>query len=110
MKDLEKLGRFTWASWRVKDPVWPFLYIELMIDGSQEVTFLYKLTPGIAHRSYGYVHTYILSHASLNVARLANLPNEVITIASEKSRTMEEETKQREAQRWFDNLQNIINS
>ena len=24
------------------------------VDGSQEVTFLYKLTPGIAHRSYGY--------------------------------------------------------
>ena len=24
------------------------------VDGSQEVTFLYKLTSGIAHRSYGY--------------------------------------------------------
>jgi len=42
--------------------------------------------------------------SSLNVARLANLPNEVITIAGEKSRTMEEETKQREAQRWFASL------
>ena len=42
------------------------------------------------------------AYDSLNVARLANLPNEVITIAGEKSRTMEEETKQREAQRWFD--------
>ena len=36
----------------------------------------------------------------LNVARLANLPSEVISIASEKSRTMEEETKTREKQRW----------
>ena len=24
------------------------------VDGTQEVTFLYKLTAGIAHRSYGY--------------------------------------------------------
>lgn len=42
-----------------------------------------------------------VAYDSLNVARLANLPNEVITIAGEKSRTMEEETKQREAQRWY---------
>lgn len=28
--------------------------IRITLDGSQEVTFLYKLTPGIAHRSYGY--------------------------------------------------------
>jgi DNA mismatch repair ATPase MutS len=37
---------------------------------------------------------------SLNVARLANLPGEVIAVAAEKSRTMEEETKKRELQRW----------
>jgi DNA mismatch repair ATPase MutS len=37
----------------------------------------------------------------LNVARLANLPDEVISVAGEKSRTMEEETKAREAQRWY---------
>jgi hypothetical protein len=37
----------------------------------------------------------------LNVARLANLPEEVISIAGEKSRIMEEETKAREAQRWY---------
>ena len=34
------------------------------------------------------------------MARLANLPGEVISVASEKSRTMEEETKMREKQRW----------
>jgi hypothetical protein len=38
--------------------------------------------------------------SSLNVARLANLPGEVIAVAGEKSRTMEEETKSREMQRW----------
>jgi DNA mismatch repair ATPase MutS len=37
----------------------------------------------------------------LNVARLANLPSEVISIASDKSRTMEEETKTRENERWY---------
>jgi len=31
-----------------------------MRDGTQEVTFLYKLTPGIAHRSYGYAAFYQL--------------------------------------------------
>jgi hypothetical protein len=40
--------------------------------------------------------------ARLNVASLANLPAEVIAIAGEKARIMEEETKQREQQRWYD--------
>jgi DNA mismatch repair protein MSH3 len=64
------------------------------------VTFLYKLTPGIAHRSYGYD---LLGEADfrLNVARLANLPEHVITVAGEKSKAMEEETKLRELQRWY---------
>lgn len=72
----------------------------LIVDGSQEVTFLYKLTPGIAHRSYGYGAVRGFANDSLNVARLANLPNVVISVAGEKSRTMEDETKQREVQRW----------
>jgi DNA mismatch repair ATPase MutS len=37
----------------------------------------------------------------LNVAKLANLPADVIAIASEKSKTMEEDTKSRELQRWY---------
>lgn len=41
------------------------------------------------------------ANVRLNVARLANLPGEVISVASEKSRTMEEETKTREKQRWY---------
>ena len=36
----------------------------------------------------------------MNVARLANLPGQVIAVAGEKSRTIEEETKSREMQRW----------
>jgi len=43
-----------------------------------------------------------LAEIRLNVARLANLPGEVISVASEKSRTMEEETKMREKQRWYE--------
>ena len=41
------------------------------------------------------------AYSSLNVARLANFPEEVISVAGEKSRTMEEETKARESQRWY---------
>lgn len=41
-----------------------------------------------------------LSDGRIHVARLANLPNEVITVANEKSRRMEEETKLREMKRW----------
>jgi DNA mismatch repair ATPase MutS len=65
------------------------------------VTFLYKLTSGIAHRSYGY-EPFEMANFSLNVARLANLPAQVIDVAGEKSRSMEEETNSRERDRWFD--------
>ena len=41
------------------------------------------------------------TNVSLNVARLANLPGEVIAVAGEKSRIMEEDTKAREMQRWY---------
>ena len=42
------------------------------------VEFMYKLTPGIAHRSFG-----------LNVARMAGLPTEVVRRAGVKAREME---------------------
>ncbi|KAI9729025.1 MAG: Mismatch repair protein msh3 [Chrysothrix sp. TS-e1954] len=48
----------------------------------QEITFLYTLAPGVAHRSYG-----------LNVAKLANLPDEVIRTAGEKSSELEIEVR-----------------
>lgn len=44
----------------------------------EEITFLYEVGEGTAHRSYG-----------LNVARLANIPDGVIGVAGEMSREME---------------------
>ena len=43
------------------------------------IEFLYRLTPGVAHRSYG-----------LNVARMAGLPADVVAAAGAKAREMEE--------------------
>ena len=55
-------------------------YVE--IDGESDgddrrIEFLFKLAPGIAHRSYG-----------LNVARMAGLPSDVIARAGERAREM----------------------
>lgn len=47
-------------------------------EGEEEITFLYEVTPGVAHRSYG-----------LNVARLAHIPRKIIDVAGLKSREME---------------------
>ncbi|KXS17684.1 hypothetical protein M427DRAFT_96714 [Gonapodya prolifera JEL478] len=47
-------------------------------EGGGEVVFLYKLTEGLAHRSYG-----------LNVARLAGLPTTVLECAEGKASEME---------------------
>ena len=48
----------------------------------QEITFLYQIAPGTAHRSYG-----------LNVARLARVPKPVLDLAAVKSREMEEQVR-----------------
>ncbi|KAL2694175.1 Mismatch repair protein msh3 [[Neocosmospora] mangrovei] len=53
-------------------------------DGEEEVTFLYEVGEGVAHRSYG-----------LNVARLARIPKKVIEVASLKSSQMEQEMRMR---------------
>ena len=47
-------------------------------DSGEEVTFLYEVGEGVAHRSYG-----------LNVARLANVPETVLSVAALKSRELE---------------------
>ena len=44
-----------------------------------EITFLYEVGDGMAHRSYG-----------LNVARLANVPKPVLDVAATKSKELEE--------------------
>ncbi|KAF3930957.1 hypothetical protein ABW19_dt0210398 [Dactylella cylindrospora] len=58
-------------------------------DGSEDITFLYQIADGIAHRSYG-----------LNVAKLANVPQPVLETAAVKSKELEIEIKGRETARW----------
>ncbi|KAL8961301.1 MAG: hypothetical protein Q9193_002126 [Seirophora villosa] len=50
-------------------------------DG-QDITFLYEVGQGVAHRSYG-----------LNVARLANVPEEVLQVAGVKSKELERQVR-----------------
>ncbi|KAF3481816.1 DNA mismatch repair protein Msh3 [Arthroderma uncinatum] len=47
-------------------------------DEGQDITFLYEVGEGVAHRSYG-----------LNVAKLANIPSEVLEVARTKSEELE---------------------
>lgn len=49
-------------------------------EKDQDITFLYEVSEGVAHRSYG-----------LNVARLANVPNSVLQTAAVKSKELEDE-------------------
>jgi DNA mismatch repair protein MSH3 len=53
-------------------------------DGEEEITFLYEVGEGVAHRSYG-----------LNVARLARVPKAVLDTAALKSRELEMDVKQK---------------
>lgn len=53
-------------------------------EGDEDITFLYEVGEGVAHRSYG-----------LNVARLANLPPTVLDVAKEKSAELEESIKRK---------------
>lgn len=53
-------------------------------DQDKEITFLYEVAEGVAHRSYG-----------LNVARLANLPQSVLDVARQKSRELEVKIKRK---------------
>ena len=47
-------------------------------ENGQDITFLYEMGEGVAHRSYG-----------LNVARLANVPDSVLDVATIKSKELE---------------------
>ncbi|PHH91276.1 hypothetical protein CDD83_1086 [Cordyceps sp. RAO-2017] len=57
---------------------------DVAADGHEDITFLYELGDGVAHRSYG-----------LNVARLARIPGKVLDVAAEKSRELELRIKRR---------------
>lgn len=52
--------------------------------GDEEITFLYEVADGVAHRSYG-----------LNVARLARLPRRVLDVAAAKSAKLERDVRSR---------------
>ncbi|KAI1813011.1 muts domain V-domain-containing protein [Poronia punctata] len=54
------------------------------LEGDEEITFLYEVGEGVAHRSYG-----------LNVARLARIPRRVLDVAAQKSRELEDEMKKK---------------
>jgi DNA mismatch repair protein MSH3 len=54
--------------------------------GTPDITFLFQVAPGVAHRSYG-----------LNVARLARVPDSVLAVAARKSAEMEREQRRRRA-------------
>lgn len=54
-------------------------------DAGQEITFLYEIGEGVAHRSYG-----------LNVARLANVPEPVLDVAAIKSKELEHEASEKQ--------------
>ncbi|ODQ64665.1 hypothetical protein NADFUDRAFT_52294 [Nadsonia fulvescens var. elongata DSM 6958] len=58
-------------------------------DDNPNITFLYKIVEGIAHRSYG-----------LNVARLASMPKSVIDVAATKSRELEAKVKSCQRKQW----------
>lgn len=53
-------------------------------DDGQEITFLYEVGEGVAHRSYG-----------LNVARLANVPESVLNVAGVKSKELENKSAEK---------------
>lgn len=66
-------------------------------DGEEEITFLYEVGEGVAHRSYG-----------LNVARLAHIPKKVIDVAAEKSSAMEREMRVRRLKGAYRMLNDVI--
>ncbi|KAL8840452.1 MAG: hypothetical protein Q9170_001328 [Blastenia crenularia] len=51
-------------------------------ERGQDITFLYEVGQGVAHRSYG-----------LNVARLADVPDSVLDVAAVKSKELENEVR-----------------
>lgn len=63
----------------------------------EEITFLYEVGEGVAHRSYG-----------LNVARLANLPHSVIEVAKRKSAELEEKIRRKRLGAMAKTVQNIV--
>jgi len=57
---------------------------DLRINGTREITFLYRLTHGIAKESFG-----------VECARLAGLPEDILSIATQRSAAMQSIVEQR---------------
>lgn len=72
---------------------------ESALDGDEEITFLYEVAEGVAHRSYG-----------LNVARLARIPRKVLEVAAQKSRELEDEIRLRRLKGAVSMLEHILSS
>lgn len=57
---------------------------ETRLNGRREVTFLYRLTPGLVAESFG-----------VECARLAGLPESVLDVASEQAASMKQAIEER---------------
>ncbi|KAF9477374.1 hypothetical protein BDN70DRAFT_881277 [Pholiota conissans] len=57
---------------------------ESRVDGSRSITFLYRLIPGLATESFG-----------IECARMAKVPEKVVSRAAERATHMQEEVQQR---------------
>lgn len=66
-------------------------------DGEEEITFLYEVADGVAHRSYG-----------LNVARLARIPKKVLDVATAKSSEMERDMRMRRLRGAYRTLTEVV--
>lgn len=73
-----------WPAGELKNVHMQFTETEGSAEEGKDITFLYEVGEGVAHRSYG-----------LNVARLAGLPKTLIEVAGQQSSLMEAEEKRR---------------
>lgn len=82
----QSLARMTsmWPGGELKNVHMRFTEQEGSEEEGKDITFLYEVGEGMAHRSYG-----------LNVARLAGLPKSLIEKAGQQSKLMEEEERRR---------------
>jgi len=76
--------------------------VEQRITGIREVTFLYRLIPGLATGKLtvcmllnGAQETYFPESFGVECARLAALPENILEVAAERSTQMEGEVQQR---------------
>jgi DNA mismatch repair protein MSH3 len=74
---------------------------ESRVDGSRSITFLYRLMPGLATGTRNEISTWALKLTKLiesfgiECARMAKVPEKVVSIAAERAVHMQEEVQQR---------------